>query len=278
MKLNTNVVAREDDIIISGEWGKLYQCVSGECTYNEIPNDNYYLKTDNEGKYVELTYCENRECKSINSGKTYTINSESKVGLTEGFRLGNSRQYPLIQCVAYEKKNEEDENNPYSITSIPVCKEREFKEGWFLNADSEENEVGLIRCTKEFGCEKYEGFEEGWYINGAVNFNIKKEKLTENDVLPLIKCESNSCALHTEALPTSCSKAGEVISSSGYKLCIDKKNSVALTSSSINVINSEVALPGAAIGYVVVKVGDNRAIIAEDGNYAQGSNPTTMYE
>jgi len=275
MKLTTNVVAREDDIISSvGEWGRLYQCNLGECSYNEIPRDNYYLKTNKEGKNVELVYCSNRQCKSKNSGKTFTISGEEKTGVKEGFRVGASRKYPLIQCISNEKK-QEDPDNPFKTESISECKERELKEGWFLSA---ENDGGLIKCTKEFGCEEYnvDPDESGWYINGATSFNPKKEKMTEKDVVPIIKCDAGQCTEYTETIPTTCSKVGEIISSGGYKLCTDKKSSVALSSSAITVINNEV-LPGASVEYVPVKLGENRAIVAEDGNYAIGSNPTVMY-
>jgi Holliday junction resolvase len=272
LKMKTNVVVREDNIIDDKNEGTLYQCEeSGECKRNEIPNDNYYLKTDNDKNVVELVYCEYRNCHTIND--EYTFNG--KQGVNEGFRVGSSRNYPLIQCILPEKKKEGDEGG-YDIKGLPICKERELKEGWYLNA---ENPGKLIKCTKESGCYEVNGeINSGWYLNAAVNYKTDYKKITDKEILPIIQCTSNNCVLYEEAIDTSCTneKVGNIALIGGkYKLCTGGTAGVELTSNTIDVINNNL-LPEASVGYIAVSISDSRAIVAPNGYYLKGNN--AMYD
>jgi len=267
IKMKTNVIVDENNVIDNNNEGKLYQCDNnGECKLNENPNDNYYLKSDKDGNSTDLIYCENKNCKVIDLGNYEEEN------VKYGFRIGSSRMEPLIQCVLPEKN--EGNNEDLVIIGKPICEEREFKEGWYLNADSVSC---LIRCTKESGCFKVTDVNDGWYLNSGINFVTNFKKISDAEIMPIIQCKSKVCTLFKSNIDTTCNGYGNLVKSDdNYKLCIDNtiSNSIDLTKRNTIVIENK-EYPSEKEGFIVVITGENNAVIAADGYYL--NEKMTMY-
>jgi len=274
VKLQTNVVVRDDNIVIenTNEQGNLYQCtLDGKCNANMIPKDGYYIKKNEKGEDSELVYCHLRKCKLIPN----EVNTDGYVNVKEGFRISANPKLPLIQCVKPGYALDEG----FKQNGVTTCKEKEFRAGWFMSAESED-ESTLIECNQELGCyEKSIGKDDdGWYINAGANSVYSISKVSNATVYPVIECNSGTCTPKIEKIENECKKGGDLISS--YKICKDDSKSIdfsRVTTETYEVINNEGGFPGGASGNIVIRIANNRVTIAPEGHYYY-SKDKVMYE
>jgi len=249
VKMKTNVVVNDDNTVISKSEGSLYECyLDGHCDLNSIPNNNYYLKSNSNGKDTELIKCNERKC--------IVVSNElgNELGNREGFRVSSNIKSPLIQCVKPGSLNEEGH---FIASDIAECKEKEFKEGWYLNSGSDSSTKPLIECTKEFGCITKSIDSEGWYLNAGANSVFSK---IGGYYYPVIRCENNSCEYITEEFEKECTKGGLVImpSNGNYKLCKEESKSIDFNkSNNIEIISLEGSkIPVVTYSTKIVNAGD----------------------
>jgi hypothetical protein len=268
VKLKTNVVVREDNTIVSGVKGDLYECsVDGSCLMNVVPKDNYYIKSNSTGYDVELVKCENRKCivvkDELGKGK----------GIKEGFRVGVNKKTPLIQCTQNGIQVEDKKFIQYDIST---CVEKEYKEGWYINSGSDSDTKPLIECTKESGCITKKPTKDGWYLNAGANNIYSVMTKNNSTVYPIIRCEGGNCNYYKEELAKECTKGGEVImpSNGNYKVCKSVGKSLDFSkSNTVELINNEGNFPGSS-GNIMVVPSSTNIVIANDGYYYKD----TLYE
>ncbi|ORX43067.1 scaffoldin, partial [Piromyces finnis] len=223
-------------IIDDDKEGLLYKCEStGECNRVLLPNQNYYLKNNATGFAEELIYCTGEY-----GSKCEIKNPE------EGFYVGSDVNKPIIQCIqpGYEV------DGSTTTTGNIVCKERQFKEGWFMNAGSDKNEYPLIYCNYERGCVTIKDLNDGWYINTGRESIFGYDGLNNSTIPSIIKCEGNSCDyVKSKDLKSACEEnGGEIIISKGsIKLCKNNKESIDVSKASntnIIMISENEKFPG----------------------------------
>ncbi|ORY35296.1 scaffoldin [Neocallimastix californiae] len=260
IKMKTNVVVNDGNTLISNAEGNLYECYSdGHCDINKIPKDNYYLKSDSDGKDVELIKCNERKCKVISNEE-----GDGK-GNKEGFRVSANTRAPLIQCV---KPGTLNNDGTFVASGIAECKEKEFKEGWFINSGSDSNNYPLIECTKEFGCITKASEGDGWYLNAGASTTYSK---IGGYYYPIIKCENGNCNYITEEFEKECKKGGTMVmpSNGNYKLCKEEGKFIEFSrTSTIEIINNEGSK-------TAVETFSNKIVNAGNGFYYKGN---VMYE
>jgi len=260
------VVVKEDDgnRIISlpfnardaSEAGELYTCEStGSCNKIQFTKDNWYLYNGGNTVANQLIKCVNKKCSIYNP--------------SVGFYISGKVKMPIIQCIQQGDKNEQGVVEIVAgVNDKLICKEREFVEGWFINAESN----GLIKCTTEFGCIKENEVGNGWYVNAGASYGY--DKLTDIPIYPIIKCRTSvDCVLYDGEIGTSCSKGGEVVYvNKSYKIC---KSGSPKDYKDFNTGNIEVVeisnyddFPVADKGLILVSVNKEQVVqLKEDGYY-----------
>eukprot|EP00833_Pecoramyces_ruminatium_P015041 jgi/Orpsp1_1/1189073/evm.model.d7180000069263.1 len=192
----------------------LYSCKNGICTEIKLPSDGFYLKS-NDQKSNELILCENNNCIFMNTE------------INEGFYISGNKSKPLIQCILNENLEQEEESNI-------LCFDRDYKQGWYLNADPNTNfEKPMIFCDIEKGCQVSSVEYPGWYINNGINSIYNTPKLSNSDVYPIIKCSTKySCEIYQYQLGNECQKNGEIINPDGsnnsFKFCKSKQEMISI--------------------------------------------------
>jgi hypothetical protein len=198
IKLDSYVVVDNYNVVIEeGEkTGRLYGCVKGICSEVNNPKNNYYIKTNYDGKPVELINCIESKCSVV---VNEDVNEEFYVKYD-----GN-----LIQCV-----------KPQQEEGLIECKEKDLIEGYFKQASIGENTDNIIECNKELGCRSLSSVSDGWYVNNAYKESSYK---TSYDQFPLMKCNNNKCEIVENAISDKCEKTGEfIISNKVLKFCETK--------------------------------------------------------
>jgi len=240
LKLDSYMVVQSDNTIIDEEGvpGSLYKCTAadGACVKDIIPNNNYYIKTDIYGNPIDLI-----QCKDELYSPCSVFKSQSKV--KEGFYVSASIEKPIIQCIQPGSEIEGamvfDEEKDFI-----QCVERDYKEGWFLNAakevEGQESNPSLIHCDSEEGCIERSN-DNGWYVNLGADKLYDISKYSNATVYPFISCNQSGCQYYdsiTNPITKDCAAGGGhlIISNNQYKLCRDEKtsNSVDFTNLSSN--------------------------------------------
>ena len=271
IKLDSFVVAYDNGKLYTNEGdGILYSCVSGVCTPKYIAEDGWYIKNDEKNQPVELIYCYSNRC-------------VVKTNVKQGFYKSANKSKPIIQCILPGKLIDGSFIPDEDSTSI--CFEKDYKEGWYLNADDNTNTFKpLINCNKETGCSESSAALSGWYMNNAYLNNIYSYGSYSNaTIYPLIECTSStSCEYYEDNIGKSCTKSGEVImpSANTFKLCKTATTNIDFNKSSstnyqILTINSSVDFPGSSSGDIIVKVTKNEAVQVindSDSYYYKDSN------
>lgn len=242
------------------EKGALYKCENtGSCEKVQYSKDEWYLYGVS-GAANQLIYCINRKCSVRNP--------------VEGFYISANKLKPVIQCIqpgnvkATGELIIEEGKEKEKI----VCFERNPVEGWFVNKADD----GLIRCTDEMGCERFD-VANGWYLNAGANYSY--EKLTNRTVADIIRCgRDGRCGLYESEIKTSCTKGGEVVKvNNSYKVCksTDANDYIDFNIESVEII--EVAarddFPDAESGKTAVSVKKEKIVQAsEDGYYYKNNS------
>ena len=93
------------------------------------------------------------------------------------------------------------------------CFYKDYKEGWYLNADENSNlEQPIIYCSAEKGCQVQSVEYPGWYINNEIYKIYNYGEWSNATVYPLIQCLSpNSCSFYKNEIGNKCGKNGNVI-------------------------------------------------------------------
>eukprot|EP00833_Pecoramyces_ruminatium_P016047 jgi/Orpsp1_1/1190079/evm.model.d7180000076473.1 len=265
MKVDSYVVSYTNNTLVSKSDinGILYKCTAGNCEKNIIPDDGWYIKSDDKGFPSELIKCSNRNCFISTS-------------VSEGFYVSANINKPVIQCILPGKEIEgtfvQDENNGIS------CYEKDYVEGWYINADiSTNSDYPLIKCNKELGCSISSAVYNGWYANNGFNSNYSYGAASNATVYPYIQCiSSNSCYIYKDKINTKCEKGGQIIlSTNNYKICKDNANSNPIDFSKatenyqILTVTSSSDFPGASTGFIIVKITKTEAVqlTSEDERY-----------
>eukprot|EP00833_Pecoramyces_ruminatium_P014499 jgi/Orpsp1_1/1188531/evm.model.d7180000065502.1 len=233
----------------------LYSCKNGICTEIKLPSDGFYLKSNNQ-KSNELILCENNNCIFMNTE------------INEGFYISGNKSKPLIQCILNENLEQEEESNI-------LCFDRDYKQGWYLNADPNTNfEKPMIFCDIEKGCQVTSVEYPGWYINNGINSIYNTPKLSNSDVYPIIKCSTKySCEIYPYQLGNECQKNGEIINPDGsnnsFKFCKSKQEMISIEKLNneeyilINIENRN-DIPGSTSGNNIIRVSKTEAVVLID--------------
>jgi len=252
LNLYSYLISHNNNTIIEDSMtkGKLCKCNNGECDSIELPKDGFYIHSKDKDLSNELIYCKEDSC---------ILNEK----VNEGFYVSGDDMKPLIQCVLPGKLingifyNEKE--------SSIVCFNRDYKEGWYLNADENTNlEQPMILCRMEKGCRVTSIEYPGWYINNEIDEIYNYGELSNTTIYPLIKCiSSTSCELYKKSLGNKCSKNGDIIYSDKrnniFKLCKNRIESININDINgedyeiINIDNSNV-IPGASSGDTVIRI------------------------
>ncbi|KAL6632781.1 scaffoldin [Neocallimastix sp. 'constans'] len=263
MKTNSYVVTYNNSTLISkvDVSGTLYKCISGICEKNIIPNDGWYIKSNDNDIPNELIKCSNKLC-------------HIRTEIAEGFYESANISKPIIQCVLPGKEIDgsfvQDEN------SSILCYEKDYIEGWYMNADvSTSNEYPLINCSKELGCNISIANSNGWYSNNAYNNIYSYATVSNATVYPYIQCvTSTSCEIYKEEFNSKCEKGGQVIvNNKNYKICKDGSNSIDFSASNgsyqVLSVTSGTDFPGASTGFIVVKISKTEAVqlVSDEDKY-----------
>ena len=229
---NNNNTIIEDDITK----GKLHECNSGICNSIDFPNDGFYKYYDNG-----LIYCKDYLC---------IINKN----VNEGFYLSGNDSKPLIQCILPNKE------------SSIFCTEKDYIEGWYLNADYNNNKSKpMILCNMEKGCQEKSVEYPGWYLNNAINKIYDYGELTNSKIYPIIQCTSKtSCEIYKEDIENACKKNGDIIYSGDknkniFKIC--KNNIKTIDFNTLNEVEYQIIniknyndIPGTVPGDCIVRI------------------------
>jgi len=231
--------------------GILHQCNSGICHTVELPNDGFYIYSYDENLSSQLIYCENDSCGIIKN-------------INEGFYVSGDDSKPIIQYIYPGKLINEIFYNDEEISVL--CYDRDYKEGWYLNADENKNLIQpMIKCSKEKGCQETSVEYPGWYINNGFDAIYDYGNLSNSIVYPLIKCTSiTSCTYYKDSIGYKCTKNGDIIYSSdknnnSFSLC--KNNDETVKFNTINDINYQIIniihdndIPGVTEGDNIIRI------------------------
>jgi len=272
VKMDSYVVVKEADtrtlvnlglnkpVQETSEEGALYKCENtGSCSKVQYSKDEWYLYGVS-GTAKQLINCKNRKCRIHNP--------------VEGFFISANILKPVIQCIqpGNVKSTGELIIEEGKVKDNIVCFERNPVEGWFVNNADD----GLIRCTDEMGCERFD-VANGWYINAGASYTY--EKLTNKTVSNIIRCGKNGkCGLYEKEIKNSCTKGGEVIKvNNSYRVCKSNEASEYIDFNKESVEIIEVAalddFPDAENGKTAVSIKKEKVVQAsEDGYYYKNNS------
>ena len=246
---NNNTIIEDDSK------GNLQKCNYGICNRIELPENGFYIKINDKGLSNELIDCKESICFVYRK-------------VNEGFYKSGNLNKPIIQCILPGKF----ENGVFKTESEIVCYERDYREGWYLNADENTNfENPMILCSTENGCQITNVEYPGWYVNNAIDDIYSYETLSDATIYPIIQCSSiTGCGLYKEPLGNECRKSGDVIYSDNYgkifKVCKSESqpisfNNLSDTEYHLISIRNKNDIPGASVGENIIRITKTEAVV-----------------
>jgi len=226
----------------------------GICSRIKLPEDGFYIKINDNELHDELIKCKENMC---------IINKNFK----EGFYKSGNRNKPIIQCILPGKLEE-----VFKTESGVLCYKRDYREGWYLNADESTNiENPMILRSMENGCQITKVEYPGWYVNNAMDDIYSYGNLSDVTIYPIIQCTSiTRCSLYKEPLGNECKNNGDVTyfgnNSKIFKVCKSETllvNFNKLDDTEYHLINirNQNDIPGASIGDNIIGITKTETVV-----------------